>query len=65
MPDTGQNPPPPESATAAAETPQTALDAAMQQIEAFIANLEKQHQQAEELARVPDDIPRFVTRYGP
>ena len=45
--------------------PQTALDVAMQRIEAFIADLEKQHQKAEELATVPDDIPCFVTRYEP
>ena len=45
-----------------ATTQQTALDAAMQKLEVFIAGLEKQQQRAEELAKVPDDIPRFVTR---
>ena len=62
MPDVGQNPP---EATATPE-PQTAFDAALRKIEAFIADLEKQHERAEELAKVPDDIPRFVTtRYVP
>ena len=64
MHEPGQNPPPPKSA-ASPDEPPTALDMAMQRIEAFIADLEKQHQKAEELAKVPDDIPRFVTRYGP
>ena len=63
MPDSGQNPAP--EPAAAPEMPQTALGVAMQRIEAFIADLEKQHQKAEELATVPEDIPRFVTRYEP
>ena len=63
MPDAGQNPPP--ESVAAPEMPQTALDVAMQRIEVFIADLEKQHRKAEELATVPEDIPRFVTRYEP
>lgn len=47
------------------EKPQTALDQAMARIEAFIADMEKQQQKAEELATVPDDVARFMTRYTP
>ena len=47
------------------EQPQTVLDQAMARIESFIADLEKQHQKAEELATVPDDVPQFLTRYTP
>ena len=41
------------------------VDAALQRIEAFIADMEQQRERAEELAKVPDDIPRFVTRWEP
>ena len=62
MPDVGQKPP----ETSPAPEPQTAFDAALRKIETFVADLEKQHQRTEELAKVPDDIPRFVTtRYTP
>lgn len=46
-----------------AVSPETALDQAMAYVEAFIADIEKQCQQADELAQVPDDVPRFVTRF--
>lgn len=39
------------------------IDRAMKQLEEFVLALESERAKAEELAQIPEDIPRFVTRY--
>ena len=59
MPESNQ-----DVATKVAEpTEQTALDAIIRRFEAFVVALEQKKAEAEKLPEVPDDVPRFVTRY--
>jgi hypothetical protein len=41
------------------------LDLALARLESIIVGIEDERATAEELATVPEDIPRFVTRYEP
>ena len=41
------------------------VDLALAKLEQLIREMEEAHQTAEELAQLPDDIPRFSTRYTP
>ena len=60
MPESNQ-----DVATTAAEiVEQTALDAIIRRFEAIVVALEQKRAEAEKLPAVPDDVPRFVTRYS-
>lgn len=59
MPENPTNPGPARQTV----TPVTPLDLMICRLRIWVEDMEKRQAEAEDIRRIPDDVPRFVTRY--